>query len=126
MYDGGKVIVGLLIFVGVAAFPIWYAAASGDTGSLPEPRLPEGEDRCIESTEFMRASHMALLKSWRDAVVREDKHVYVATDGRHWEMSLSGTCMSCHTNRTEFCTACHAKFDVQPTCWQCHVQPEGR
>jgi len=126
MYDGGKVIVGLGIFVAVATFPIWFAAASGPAGPVPEPKLPDGGGSCIESTQFMRDSHMELLNEWRDSVVRDNKREYVAQDGQRWEMSLSRTCMSCHTSRTEFCTACHTKLGVEPTCWSCHVQPEGR
>ena len=29
MYDGGKIITGLIVFVAITAFPFWYTAAMG-------------------------------------------------------------------------------------------------
>ena len=126
MYDGGKVIIGLGIFAVVAALPIWFASAAGDPSHLPEPKLPDGVSRCVEDRDFMRASHMDLLDDWRDSVVRDGNREYQATDGQRWEMSLSRTCMSCHANESQFCGQCHDHLGVELTCWQCHVQPEGR
>jgi len=45
-------------------------------------------------------------------------------DGKTWDKSLSRTCMSCHTNRMQFCNECHTYVDVDPDCWDCHVEPE--
>ena len=63
---------------------------------------------------------------WRDAVVREGRRTTVDSHGRTVEMSLSRGCMSCHTNKQEFCDACHNYLAVAPYCWDCHVEPPRR
>ena len=73
----------------------------------------------------MAANHMDLLIDWRDQALRESKRIYVATDGKKWETSLQNTCMACHTNKAEFCDACHDANSVDPYCWDCHVIPQG-
>ena len=72
MYDGGKIIGGLVIFVGLVSFPLWYSAAGGEPKTPPNPKKPTSEPACVEDTAFMRASHMDLLDKWRDDVVRGD------------------------------------------------------
>lgn len=126
MYDGGKVIVGLIIFLGLATFPIWYTQASGDASRRPDPRLPEDEEQCVESKEFMKAWHMDLLNQWRDSVVRDGNRIYEATDDEKHLMSLTDGCMKCHSNREKFCTECHNFAGVDPYCWDCHIEPEGK
>ena len=74
--------------------------------------------------ESMRAQHMELLDHWRDQVVREDARTFDAADGGHFKMSLTGTCLGCHPNKVDFCDQCHTYPDVQPDCWNCHVDPE--
>jgi hypothetical protein len=125
MYDGGKIVLGLAAFIALAAFPVWYANASNESDQKPDLVLPTNETECVESTEFMRASHMDLLDDWRDAVVRDGKREYVATDGRKWDKSLSRTCLGCHGNRQQFCDECHNYLGVDLSCWDCHVAPEG-
>jgi hypothetical protein len=133
MNDRSKIFLGLGLFLVLAAFPVWYSAAGstrdrngdGKPDYGPMPVRPAGSGECIESREFMRASHMDLLTEWRDSVVRDDDYVYVAKkDGKHWQRSLSGTCMSCHTNEEKFCGECHTYMGVVPNCWTCHVRPE--
>ena len=128
MFDSGKVIAGLIVFLILVTAPLWYGAISGRGGEVPELVLPvelEGQD-CIRDTEYMRASHMDLLNQWRDDVVRKGERVYEAPDGRRYVMSLQNTCMSCHYNKTEFCDRCHDYMSVEPYCWQCHVEPQER
>ena len=72
----------------------------------------------------MRNSHMDLLNTWRNSVVRENSRDYEATDGKVYRMSLTGTCLGCHTNKKEFCDRCHDYVSVAPDCWNCHVVPE--
>jgi hypothetical protein len=131
--DRPKIVVGLGLFVILVAFPVWYSAAGpkrdrdgdGKPDYRPLPQLPEGAASCIESTEFMRASHMDLLDEWRNSVVRDDNYDYVSLkDGQHWQRSLSKTCMSCHTSQQKFCGECHDYLGVAPDCWICHVEPE--
>jgi hypothetical protein len=125
MYDGGKIIIGLIIFLIFATAPFWYTAASGETSKAPDPKIITGEKQCVEDAEFMRHDHMDLLNEWRDLVVRGGERAYTTASGRKVEMSLSNTCMSCHSNKSEFCDECHDYLGVDPYCWDCHIEPEG-
>ena len=73
----------------------------------------------------MRTDHMTLLTRWRDEVVRDDDRIYVAGDGRRYYKSLTGTCMSCHSDKERFCDRCHDYAGTAPYCWDCHVAPPG-
>ncbi len=125
MHDTGKILAGLVIFLGLATSPLWYNAASGKGHECPQPVLPAHEKQCVEGTEYMKANHMDLLNQWRDQVVREGAREYIASDGKKYDISLSRTCMKCHTSRKDFCTACHDYAGVKPYCWSCHVEPEA-
>jgi hypothetical protein len=125
MYDAGKIIVGLIIFIGLFTSPIWYDLASGESSNKPNIVLPVNEDmkECVASTEYMRTSHMDLLNEWRDEVVRKGNRIYTSPNGKEFEMSLTKTCTNCHSNKTEFCDQCHDYLGVTPYCWDCHVEP---
>jgi hypothetical protein len=125
MYDGARVIIGLLIFLALVLFPIWFTGAAGKSGYRPELQYPVGEESCVEDTEYMRSNHMHLLDEWRHSVVRDGDRVHVSPDGTHHTKSLSGTCMSCHSSKAAFCDQCHNYVGVSPTCWDCHVEPMG-
>jgi len=125
MRDRGRIVLGLLVFLLLATFPIWYNLGSGRQAAAPELRLPAGEQKCVRSTAFMRTDHMNLLMDWRDEVVRANQRVFTSDDGRSYYKSLSGTCMSCHDKKQEFCDRCHNYVGVQPYCWDCHVEPTG-
>ena len=126
MYDAGKIIVALIIFIGLFTSPIWYDLASGESSNKPNIVLPVNEDlkECVASTEYMRASHMDLLNEWRDEVVRKGNRIYTSPNGKEFEMSLTKTCTNCHYNKTEFCDQCHDYLGVNPYCWDCHVEPQ--
>jgi len=119
MYDAGKIVLGLGVFAGLVTGPVWYAAARGK-GEPPELQRPADAKECIEPTKWIRAKHMELLDEWRDAVVRRGERVYVATDGRHHDMSLTGTCLRCHVDPEKFCIKCHDYAGVEAFCWDCH------
>lgn len=123
MYDGGKVLTGLGIFLGLALLPFWHNAVAGK-GPKPEPKIVTAEKRCVESKETMRSSHMALLDDWRDQVVRRGIRTTSTADGRVFQMSISNGCMKCHPNKKEFCDSCHNYLAVTPYCWDCHVEPK--
>jgi len=133
MYNGGKIIAGLIVFIGLFTFPVFYNM--GKTSKMPEPKLdtpaimelPEAERKCVESKEYMRANHMQLLNDWRDQVVREGDLEYVSTTGKKYIMSLQNTCMHCHSNKKEFCDKCHTYANVaDPYCWTCHISPKEK
>jgi len=124
MYDGKKIIGGLLIFLVLVSYPVWYGIASGEATSAPELTITGDAESCVEATAYMRSSHMDLLFDWRESVVRDGIRVYVASDGNEYDMSLTGTCMSCHTSKASFCDQCHNYMGQKPACWDCHVPPE--
>ena len=120
MFDGGKVIAGLAVFLGLITYPVWSNIAGGDADFTPQPKIITDATECVAPTDYMRTSHMDLLNEWRDQVVREGKRVYVAFDGTEHNMSLSNTCLDCHSNKEEFCDECHNYAGVKPYCWDCH------
>lgn len=123
-----NVIIGLAIFVVLITIPFWYGAGKESKApelSLDTPAIQAlDEKKCIEDTEFMRSNHMELLNDWKVQVVREGNRIYVAEDGKEYLMSLQNTCLECHSNKEEFCDACHDYSGVEPNCWTCHVGPE--
>ena len=122
MYDTGKIIMGVVIFLVLFTLPLWYSQASGDADYVPDPQiLPEAGDQCVESADYMKNRHMELLDDWRHSVVRGADRVYHAEDGKEWDKSLTDTCLDCHSNYEDFCVACHDYVDVRPKCWECHV-----
>jgi hypothetical protein len=128
MHDTGKVLAGLAIFVLLVTSPLWMNALSSEGPERPDLTLPpNGAAECVRDVEFMRASHMDLLNTWRDEVVRHDERwEMVKMDGveRRLAKSLTGTCLDCHSNKDEFCDTCHTYAAVSPTCWTCHVVPK--
>jgi len=146
MYNRGMVVSGLLVFLAIVTFPFWkiflnnmgksmeknsvFSSTSGSKENrfMPGPNinpavafaLKSGVSGCVEDRNFMRARHMRLLDNWRDEVVRENKREYVNTKGEHFEKSLTGTCLKCHSNKEEFCDSCHKATGVEPYCFDCH------
>ncbi len=130
MYNSGKIIAGLLVFVAIIAFPFVYNL--GTKIVKPEPKIDTpviqqmAVKHCVESKEFMKAEHMQLLNNWRDAAVRDGDRVYVSSDGNRYNISLQNTCMHCHSNKKEFCDTCHNYMAVKPYCWDCHIAPKEK
>ena len=131
MNDKIKIIAGLAIFVAVCTSPFWMNR--GAAKEVPNPVLSEkakAAGKCILPKAQMAKEHMKLLDGWRNSVVREGQRVYIATDEngtvKEYDMSLSNTCLTCHTNKAEFCDKCHAYASVNPYCWDCHVDPNAK
>ena len=120
MRDRGLILIGLAVFLGLITFPIWYNTVTGTDSAAPELQKAVRGDDCIYPAEYMRNSHMDVLMEWRDAVVRDGNRI-VKIGGKSYNMSLSGTCLDCHTKRDEFCDRCHTYAGVDPYCWDCHV-----
>ena len=121
------IIIGLMIFVIGVTFPFWYGKGKFTPApalSLDTPVIAQMKNKkCVEDTAFMRANHMKMLNAWRDDVVREGRRSYTAKDGRVFEKSLTGTCLSCHSNKKQFCDRCHNYVNAKPSCFDCHVVP---
>lgn len=127
MHDGGKIIIGLIIFAGLLTFPFLYN--KGTTPPAPQPELTamaKQAGKCVESKDYMKSSHMELLNTWRDEAIREGKRTYTASDGKTYRISLQNTCMECHANKAKFCDQCHNYAEVTPYCWDCHLAPKEK
>lgn len=127
LYHGRYILPALGAFLALATLPVWRGATARGSG-FQSPPNPRGE-RCIEPKSFMRAQHMRLLVRWRDDVVREDRWLYLASDGRAWEKSLK-TCVACHghadaqgksTTAATACNDCHNYVNARLDCWNCHL-----
>ncbi|MFC2067569.1 sulfate reduction electron transfer complex DsrMKJOP subunit DsrJ [Chloroflexota bacterium] len=124
MYDAKYIIPGIIIFLCIVIFPILFSVGSGNAEYVPEPEIVTEEIQCVESAKYMRDNHTDLIIDWRESVVREGNRTYVASDGLEYDMSLTGTCLSCHANKSQFCDQCHDYAGVKPDCWSCHNIPE--
>jgi hypothetical protein len=125
MYDGGKIITGLVIGVGLLLFPVFYNA--GKASKAPEPVLTEkakAAQQCVEAASYMKTDHMKMLDEWRHEVVRNDERYYKSSTGKVYYKGLQTTCMECHSNKTKFCDQCHDYVGVAPYCWECHIEPK--
>jgi hypothetical protein len=128
LYNRGIILAGIVLFLVAASFPFWY----GRGKAIPPPDLKLNtlaierlkEKLCVESTPYMRANHMKLLSAWRDSAVREGKRTYTAANGKVYQISLTGNCLECHSNKTQFCDRCHDYAGAKPNCWSCHIIPE--
>lgn len=126
-----NIIIGIVIFAVLVTVPFWSAIVSPANGAAPEvsfdtPAINQlsGDDyKCVEDVEWMRAHHMDLLRDWKVEVVRGGTRMYVAEDGTEYLASLQNTCFECHSNYEDFCLKCHTYSNVNPTCWECHVEP---
>ena len=132
MYNCKYIIPGILVFAGLFTAPFWINAISPkhEAVKVELPKEPvvffgEARKQCIEPKEWMAANHMAMLIEWRDQALRNNKRIYVASDGKKWQTSLQNTCMACHANKEAFCDKCHNANSVSPYCWDCHVEPQG-
>jgi hypothetical protein len=123
MNNKALIVTGLILFLIIILFPFWYMR--GKAVPFPDPVLTpkaQAAQACVRSTDYMRSEHMKLLDLWRESVVREGKRIYVNPQGKEFTMSLSNTCLDCHSNKAEFCDRCHNYASVRPYCWNCHIE----
>jgi hypothetical protein len=122
MYNKGIIIAGLAVFLVLVTFPFWYNL--GKAAPAPERILTtqaKAAKECVLPVELIRTEHMQMLNDWRNTVVRDGMRLYVESNGKKYEMSLSNTCLDCHSNKPEFCDRCHNYAAVTPYCWDCHI-----
>lgn len=129
MNNGLKILTGIIIFVLLITAPVLLnigRAGEGPDPSLNTPAISQMEDKhCVEEVDFMRARHPQLLNDWRDQAVREGNTIYINSSGEEYAASLEKSCLQCHSNREQFCEACHTYAAVQPYCWDCHDAAKG-
>lgn len=121
-YNKRLISAGLVVFLVAATSPFW--GNFGKAAPVPELILTEKAKAavtCVLPKGAMKTEHMQMLNNWREAVVREDKHIYVNSEGKEFDMSLSNGCLDCHSNKAEFCDRCHNYASVTPYCWECHI-----
>ena len=125
MYDRGKILALLIIGIGLLLFPVFYTA--GKTAKAPVPELSakaKEAKECIEPASVMRTQHMKILDAWRSEAVRGNDRLYRSSTGKIYDKSLQNTCMSCHSNKSQFCDQCHNYVGAKPFCWDCHLAPK--
>jgi len=126
MRDRGIIWTALAIFVVLVTMPVWHNLSASVTGKGPNPVLPAREKQCVAPTAFMKGNHMRLLLDWRESVVRGNTREFVTADGRHYNMSLTSTCLKqCHGGKADFCDRCHNYTAVSAPCWNCHVDSKA-
>jgi hypothetical protein len=82
MHDGGKILIGLIIGVGLLLFPFYYNA--GKAAKAPDPVLTEKAKEakyCVAPTPYMQRYHMQFLDDWRHTVVRNGDRYYDTSEG---------------------------------------------
>jgi hypothetical protein len=131
MYNGSKIIIGLIIFLGIATFPFYSNMGKSAVIPMPSTDTPVinslDKRECVRDGEYMKKEHMKVLDEWRDEVVREGKRDVIHVGGKVFEKSLQNGCMQCHSNKSKFCDECHGYAGVKPYCWDCHhFREEGR
>lgn len=132
IYNAKQIIPGLIIFLGLITFPFWFnmgKAAPPPEVKIDTPVIQQmAVKQCVMPKADMRTGHMQLLNDWRTEVVRNNHRIYVAADGKEYNMSLQNECMKCHSNKSQFCDQCHVYAGLQlgsvPYCWTCHIAPK--
>jgi hypothetical protein len=124
MRDKARIFIGLVVFLALITFPIWYNMVSGEQAEPPDIVTPD-DGACLLDAEEMRTEHMQMIMDWRDEVVRDKQRIHTTADGRRFDKSLTRTCLDCHANKAEFCDRCHDYLGVKPYCWDCHIVPKG-
>ena len=135
MYDSGKIIPGLLIFILMITLPIWYNNLIGDAGAVPPATnnkiaesheafetmlqsmgisFPNGAQHAL-TTEEMRSTHMNMLQDIHAVAMKQG--YTPEKDGKKETMK----CLMCHGTKEGFCDSCHVHAGVTiPDCWTCH------
>ncbi|NPA39582.1 MAG: cytochrome C [Thermodesulfobacteria bacterium] len=117
MYNAGKVIAGIIVFIVFFTTPIWLNF--GKVEAIPKIPVPK-KGQCVEPAAIMRAYHMKILDHWRKMAIRHNKYIYINSEGRKIRISLQKTCLKCHANKEQFCDKCHEFVVAHPDCWHCH------
>ncbi len=122
MNDKKYILAGLAVLLVIVTVPFWINIGSASKPPEPELTVKAKEAKnCVLPKDVMVTDHMQLLDVWRDTVVRNAERIYVNAEGKEFNMSLSNTCLDCHSNKAEFCDRCHTYASADPYCWDCHI-----
>ena len=131
MNDKKWIILGVVVFMVLLSIPLLYNVIFKGAQAAPAPELvltekAKAAGQCVMSTDYMATQHMQLLDVWRHSVVRNAQREFFNDQGKAFDMSLSNTCLDCHSNKADFCDRCHNYASVRPYCWDCHIEnPKG-
>jgi hypothetical protein len=130
MYDGGKIIPGLIIGLCLFLSPFGYNAIFGKDTKAPEPELTakaKEAKQCVAPKQYMTAWHMQLLDNWRHDVVRDGKRYFNTNVDLWWDYSLDSSLIE---NWRRFVTDSEVQEPGKPgktyykslqvTCMDCH------
>jgi hypothetical protein len=87
MYNGGKIIAGLIIGIGLLLSP--FILNVGKASKAPELELTpraKAAKVCVAPTAYMRRWHMQLLDEWRQSAVRDDDWYYSTKEDDWWNL----------------------------------------
>jgi hypothetical protein len=118
------VLMGILVFVSLLTLPLTLKTIGGNV-EIPQAQVIKSENgapaSCIEDREYMRANHMKFLMKWKHQVFDGGERSYVNRQGQTFDISLTGTCLGCHSNKEQFCGACHSNIGAKIPCFDCHT-----
>ena len=123
MNDKKWIVTGLVVFLVIVLFPFWFNR--GKAVPPPEVKLTDkakAAKECVlvQGLHAQRA-HAAARPLARRRWCATAKRTYTNPQGKEFDMSLSNTCLDCHSNKAEFCDKCHNYASVRPYCWDCHI-----
>ncbi|HPC43081.1 MAG TPA: sulfate reduction electron transfer complex DsrMKJOP subunit DsrJ [Spirochaetota bacterium] len=121
-----KTAAALALAAAIFGAPFWWSALRGMKQKAPAPEKPAAEKECVLPATEMRAGHMTLLFQWRDDAVRRGDRAPVAVGGKKYEKSLTGSCLTCHVKKENFCDRCHGSIASAPACFDCHIDTSER
>jgi len=130
MYDGGKIIPGLIIGLCLFLSPFGYNAIFGKDTKAPKPELTakaEEAKQCVAPKQYMTAWHMHLLDNWRHEVVRDGERDFNTNEDLWWDYRLDSRLLE---NWRRFMTSSEEPGvgkpgkiyykSLQVTCMDCH------
>ncbi len=130
MYDGWKIILGLIIGLGLFLSPMLYDNIGGTDLKAPVPELTDkakNEGQCVAPKPYMTAWHMQMLDNWRHEVVRDGKRYFDTNENLWWDYSLDASLLEkwrrLTTNADTHNTGQPGKTyykSLQVTCMECH------
>lgn len=117
MYNAGKIIAGLIVFLLIVTYPFINRVVTKPVVDVQKvERL-----KIKKPKEFTIAEHMTILDEWRDSAVRDGKRIYIGSDEKKYPISLQRNCLPCHS-KEKLCDRCHNYVGVKPYCWNCHIE----
>jgi hypothetical protein len=90
---------------GLITFPFWFnmgkAAPAPGSGA---DRQSQGRQKMRHGHRYMKAEHMQLLDVWRHNGGAKRNGSIRQPEGKEFNMSLSNTCLDCHSNKASSAT----------------------